>query len=142
MLVKATRPPKLAVAELWYAQYCVPKPLELLRVAVLITYWTWVFALAVVLPKCEAARTASLPSWLWVGCAGAALALSNQTPPRTLSGLVACVPDEPQVTVPVATPWQYCVTELFQELPPTWLKKLCWSVASPEGSLLFHWEPQ
>ena len=52
------------------------------------------------------------------------------------------VPLVPQVTVPLATPWQYWVTELFQPLPPTWLKKSCCRAASPEGSLLSHWLPQ
>jgi hypothetical protein len=53
------------------------------------------------------------------GREGAAAPLSYQTPPNTPVGLTACVPEEPQVIVPLATPSQYCVTELFHEAPPT-----------------------
>src|SRR5438046_1343501 len=130
--------------ELCHAQYCVPNPLALLWVAVLMTYWAVALDEVVVFPKCAAAATASAASCDWVGLDGAADALSNQTPPaaRTPAGLVACVPALPHVTVPAATPWQYCVTELFQALPPTPLKNACWIAAWPDGSLEFHWEPQ
>jgi hypothetical protein len=134
--------------ELCQAHHCVPNPVMLLPVAVLITYWTWAFDAAVVLPKCAAAATASAASCDWVGWDGAALALSNQIcvdALKTPVGFVACVPLEPQLVVPLATPSQYCVTELFQLLPPTFEKKLCWMDASPEGSFVPfvpHWLPQ
>src|SRR6516225_6698692 len=137
--------PKLLLVELCHAQYCVPKPLALLPVAVLMTYCTWVFELALVLPKCAAALAASAANCDCVGRDGAAEPLSYHEPPYTPLGLTACVPEEPQVTVPEATPWQYCVTELFHELPPTPLKKACWMPASPLGSLeplVPHCEPQ
>jgi hypothetical protein len=63
-------------------------------------------------------------------------------PFSTPVGLPAAVPAPLQKIVPLGTPWQYWVTLLFHELPPTPLKKLCWSAASPLGSLLFHCEPQ
>src|SRR5690348_18440299 len=65
--------------ELCQAQYCVPKPDELLCVAVAITYWVDAFELAVELPKCPAALMASLASCVWEGCDGAAEVLSYQT---------------------------------------------------------------
>jgi len=102
--------------ELCQAQYCVPKPLDLFPVEVLITYCTVLLLPAAVLPKKAAARVASAASCDCVGVAGAALALSYQTPARTPAGLVAAVPAPLQKVVPVATPWQYCVTLLFQEL--------------------------
>src|SRR4051812_19456013 len=114
----------------------------LLWVAVLITYCTVVLLAAVGLPKCAAAAIASAANCDCVGVVGAADPLSNQTPASTPVGLVAWVPEVPQDVVPEATPWQYWVTLLFQELPPTWLKKFCWMAASPLGSLLFHCEPQ
>src|SRR6476646_3417210 len=134
------------LVELCHAQYWVPKPVALLPVAVLITYWTCVFAPAVVLPKCAAALTASAASWLCVGWLGAAAPPSNHVPPRRLPpGFTAWTPLVPQVTVPDGRPWQYWVTELFHELPPTRLKKSCWMATSPDGSFdpfEPHWEPQ
>ncbi len=112
----------------------MPNPEELCPVAVAITYWTLVFLAAVVFPKWFAAATASAASCDCNGCDGALLP-SDQLPPRTPVGFVAWTPLVPQVIVPAATPWQYCVTELFQELPPTLLKKLVRSAASPDGSL-------
>lgn len=84
-----------------------------------ITYWTEALLAAAVLPKCCAARTASAAICDCLGFDGAELALSAQTPVKIPVLLPACVPKVPQVTVPVATPWQYWVTLLSQELPPT-----------------------
>ena len=53
------------------------------------------------------ALTASAAICDWRGFDGAELALSAQTPAKMAVWLPACVPDVPQVTVPVATPWQY-----------------------------------
>src|SRR5204862_1546236 len=128
--------------ELCHAQYCEPKPEALLPWAVAITYCVEAFDEPVVLPKCCAARTASAASCDWLGCDGAADPLSFQVPARMLLGLPACWPLEPQNTVPTATPWQSCVTEFSQELPPTPWRKLCSLAASPDGSLPFHCEPQ
>src|SRR5579884_1775869 len=104
--------------ELCHAQYCVPKPEALLPCAVAITYCTVSLTAELVLPKCAAARTASPASCDWVGDDGAAEPLSDQTPAR-VTPFPACVPLDPQVTVPAATPWQYCVTLFTHELPPT-----------------------
>src|SRR5215471_5746309 len=104
---------------LWYAQYCVPNPLELFPVAVAITYCTLALLPPVVLPKCCAARTASAASCDWRGCDGAGLALSAQTVAKTPAGLPAWVSEPLQNTVPLGTPSQYWVTLFAQELPPT-----------------------
>src|SRR5258708_6892180 len=105
------------------------------------TYWAVVLEAAVLFPNWPAALIASAASWLCVGWLGAADALSYQTLIRTPLGFVAAVVPplvHALVPLPLATPSQYCVTELFQELPPTLLKKLCWIAASPDGSLLVH----
>src|SRR3954471_12685025 len=96
--------------ELCHAQYCEPKPEALLPCAVATTYCTVAFALAAVLPNHSAARMASPARSDWLGRDGAALG-SFQTPARKPFGFPACSPLVPQVMVPVATPWQYCVTE-------------------------------
>jgi hypothetical protein len=67
--------------ELCQAQYCVPKPDELLPVAVAITYCVELFEPDAVLPKWAAALTASAASCDWVGCEGAAEELSDHEPP-------------------------------------------------------------
>jgi hypothetical protein len=46
------------------------------------------------------------------------------------------------VIVPLATPWQYCVTLFSQELLPALPKKLCRTLASLDGSFPLHCEPQ
>src|SRR3954453_13058289 len=129
--------------ELCHAQYCVPKPEALLLCAVAITYCTVLLATELVLPKCPAALTASAASCDWVGCCGAAVPLSLNVPTQIPLGFPAAFPAPLQKTVPLATPWQYCVTLFSQLLPPTSVRKL-WTVpASPDGSLPPpHCEPQ
>src|SRR6478672_64145 len=126
--------------ELCHAQYCVPKPEALLLCAVAITYCTDAFELEFELPKCPAALIASFPSCVWVGCDGAAELLSCQTLARIPLGFPAC-PVEPHVELPLAMPWQYCVTLFSHELAPAWFRKF-WTIAdSPDGSMP-HCEPQ
>src|SRR4051794_10576421 len=96
--------------ELCHAQYCVPKPDALLPVAVAITYCVVLFEPAAVLPKCAAALTASAASWDCVGLDGAAAPLSDHVPARMCDGLPAAWPAPLHEIVPLATPWQYCVT--------------------------------
>src|SRR5438067_8815400 len=110
--------------ELCQAQYCVPKPEALLPVAVAITYCVVLFEPAAVLPKCAAALVASAASWDWLGLDGAAEPLSDQVPARIPDGLPAAWPAPLQKNVPLATPWQYCVTLVSPQLPPTPLRKL------------------
>src|SRR3954447_9263836 len=102
--------PDVDDVELCHAQYCEPKPEAFLPCAVATTYCTVALLLEVVLPNRSAARMASPARSDWLGRDGAAL-VSCQTPPRMPLGFPACTPLAPQVIVPVATPWQYCVTE-------------------------------
>src|SRR5262245_10320088 len=44
------------------------------------TYWEFRLAAALVLPKCDAAATATTPSWCPFACCGAAEPVSAQTP--------------------------------------------------------------
>jgi len=46
----------------------------------MMSYWTYRLDAAVVLPKCAAALTASVPSWNGVATAGDAALSSTQTP--------------------------------------------------------------
>ena len=92
--------PTVELVELWYAQYCEPKPLELFPVAVAITYCTLALLEALLLPKYCAALTASAAICDWRGLDGAALALSFQTPAKMPDGLPAAVPEPLQKTVP------------------------------------------
>src|SRR4051794_33019179 len=110
--------PDVEDVELCHAQYCVPKPEALLPCAVATMYWTVALVLAVVWPKGGAARVASAARSDWLGRDGAGVPVSRQVPPRTPLGFPACAPLVPHVIVPVATPWQYCVTEFSQLLPP------------------------
>src|SRR3954462_2823168 len=126
--------------ELCQAQYCEPKPEALLPCAVATTYCTVALVWAAVLPKCPAARMASPARSDWLGRDGAALG-SCQTPARMPLGFPACAPLAPQVIVPVATPWQYCVTEFSQLLPPTEPRNPCKMPSSPDGSLPVHCDP-
>ena len=73
-------------------------------------------------PKWVAAAAASLAIWDWVGLVGTEL-VSFHVPASSLLGLLGWVPLDPHCVVPLATPWQYCVVELAQELPPTPPKK-------------------
>src|SRR5215475_12875391 len=107
------------LVELCHAQYCVPNPLALAPCAVAITYWTLAFEELFVLPKCTAARAASAANCDCFGLDGAALALSYQYPARIPTVFPADVPTPLQNVVPLATPWQYCVTEFNHALPPT-----------------------
>src|SRR2546421_6030283 len=126
----------------WYAHQLVPKPAELLRVAVAITYWVEALLPGAVFAKCAAARTASPAICDWCGLGGAFPPLSAHTPPKIPDdGFPAGVPAPLQKYVPTETPWQYCVMEFNQALPPTPLRKFCTIVASPDGSLLFHCDP-
>src|SRR5215471_10742313 len=105
--------------ELCHAQYCVPNPVALAPCAVAITYCTFALLAAVVLPKCAAARAASEAICDCLGLEGAALWLSYQYPARSPTGFPAAFPAPLQKIVPLATPWQYCVTEFNHALPPT-----------------------
>src|SRR5438093_13302215 len=125
----------------WYAHQLVPKPGELAWVAVAITYCVEALLPGAVFPKCAAARTASLAICDWCGLGGAFPVLSAQNPPKIADGFPTGVPAPLQKYVPEGTPWQYCVTEFNQALPPTPLRKFCTIVASPDGSLLFHCDP-
>jgi hypothetical protein len=127
--------------ELCHAQYRVPKPDALLPLDVAITYCVVLFEPAAVLPKCAAALTASAASCDWLGLDGAAEPLSDHVPARMCDGLPAAWPAPLQKNVPLATPWQYCVTLFSHELPPTPLRKLLRMPASPDGSLPVHCEP-
>src|SRR5690349_9754106 len=119
--------------ELCHAQYDEPAPDALRPVAVRMSNWTWPRS-ADVTPKWAAARPASAARSDWDGLDGAAFVVSNHVPPSTLLGLVAWTRPAAHVVLPTDPPWQYCVTELFQPLPPTWLKKLWRSPTSPDGS--------
>src|SRR5260370_16075245 len=104
------------LVELWYAQYCVPNPLELFPVAVAMTNW----AFALLSLKCTEAFAASAASCDCVGCDGAAEPLSAKRPPKAAFVLWARpVPPPLQKIVPLPTPWQYWSTLLNHELPPT-----------------------
>src|SRR5438132_13983851 len=127
--------PDVLDVELCHAQNWVPKPLELCPEGVEITYCTLALLAALVLPKCAAARVASPARADWEMRFGSELP-SHQTPASWLVWLPAAWPAPLQKKVPEATPWQYWVTLLAHELPPTWLKKLCWIPASPLGSLV------
>src|SRR5579871_6662601 len=95
------------LVELCHAQYEVPKPLALFRVAVAMMYCALALklALAPVFPKWAAARTASPASCDWRGWDGAALLLSyhTMTTPVGLPISAAC-PALLQEVVPVGTP--------------------------------------
>src|SRR5215472_16157076 len=93
--------------ELCHAQYWVPSPMLLYPCAVAMTYCALSLPLAVVFPKCEAARTASAANCDCLGLDGAALALSYQYSTKMNDGSPAGVLEVLQNTVPLATLWQY-----------------------------------
>src|SRR2546421_8988613 len=108
------------------------------------TYCALRFGVWLVLPKCWAALTASLPSWVALALPGAAALLSNQTPPSVLAvGCWMWMPADPQVVVPFGTPSQYwfMMVPQLSAVPNRPLKRFCRSVAAPAGSF-DHWEPQ
>src|SRR5215469_8606027 len=104
----------------------------------MITYCAFLLSAALVLPKCEAALTASTPSWWPVAVDGDAVLSSTQTPASAPPvGYPTCwVLPAGQICVPAATPWQYWVktpdhSSLFVPRP----LKNSWSYgASPLGS--------
>src|SRR6476469_5683989 len=98
--------------------------------------------------KCATARATSAAIWLSDALLIALVPPSTQVPLRTPVGDSVWWPAVPQLTVPVATPSQYCRVDFDQASLPTWLKKSSWRAAAPVGSRVGvvdpppHCEPQ
>jgi len=67
-------------------------------------------------------RVAALAMLVWLMRFGSEV-VSTHVPPSSPVWLPTCVPLEPQLVVPTATPWQYWTSIWPQELPPTLPKK-------------------
>ncbi len=101
------------------------------------TYWALRLDAAVVLPKCEAAATATTPSWCPLAELGEAEPVSAQTPANAPPvGYPTCAELAGQVCEPAETPSQYWVItpEYSSLLVPMPLNSSCSRGAMPAES--------